>query len=277
MPIADTTEGRAAAQGGGGTAAVGAGDGVLYGTHASPTFADGLEVSRVELGGAGRPFARPAAGCPEGDAAPGLLVVLDGTRILRRVARMVEDGRLDPSRLPAMVGIDPDPADRGLAQYTPWWHPAYRQGAPDFGGRAAEFLEQEVLPVTRAARDMPGAGDGPVGILGYSLAGLFCLDAAMHTDAFGTFLVASPSTWYPGFVDRVARTRLACDPRFVLAYGTDEGADHPEPIAGIRQETDRLVAALTERTTRRPEVVTDTLDHHRGLDVRLEALLARWG
>ena len=50
---------------------------------------------------------------PSGSAsAPGALVVLDGTRVLRRVDRLVAEGKLDPACLPLMVGIDPDPADR---------------------------------------------------------------------------------------------------------------------------------------------------------------------
>ena len=208
-------------------------------------------------------------------SAPGALVVLDGTRVLRRVDRLVAEGRLDPACLPLMVGIDPDPADRGLAQYTPWSHPAYKPGAPDFGGSAEVFLADTVLPVATALRRQNP--EGPIGLLGYSLAGLFCLFAMLNTDVFSTYLLASPSTWYPGIVNRVARTPLACDPRVVVACGANEGLDHPEPIAGIRQDTALLVASLSERLTCRPVVVIDELDHHRGLAARLQALLERWG
>ena len=210
-----------------------------------------------------------------GASAPGALVVLDGTRVLRRVDRLVAERRIDPACLPLMVGIDPDPADRGLAQYTPWSHPAYKPGAPDFGGGAEVFLADTVLPVATALRrEHP---EGPIGLFGYSLAGLFGLFAMLNTDVFSTYLLASPSTWYPGFVNRVARTPLACDPRVVAACGANEGLDHPEPIVGIRQDTDRLVACLSERLTRRPVIVIDELDHHRGLAIRLQALLERWG
>lgn len=215
--------------------------------------------------------ARPSGRAP----APGALVVLDGTRVLRRVDRLVAEGRLDSACLPVMVGIDPDPADRGLAQYTPWPHPAYKPGAPDFGGAADVFLADTVLPVAETLhREHP---EGPIGLLGYSLAGLFGLFAMLNTDVFSTYLLASPSTWYPGIVNRIARTPLACDPRVVVACGANEGLDHPEPIAGIRQDTDRLVACLSERLTRRPVVVIDELDHHRGLATRLQTLLERWG
>lgn len=277
-------------------------------------------LEQAELAGHSRPLLRPEGWTP----ANGLLVVLDGTRVLRRVARQIDTGLLDAARMPLMVGIDPDPADRGLAQYTPWNHPAYKPGAPDFAGQAQAFLEQTVEPVAREAQaalglmneasgrgtasgraetarncgeaargraeagsytaasgsdgavSAPVAPGGGVGLLGYSLAGLFGLHCLMSTDIFSTYLLASPSTWYPGIVNRVARTPLARDARVVLACGANEGLDHPEPIAGIRQDTDRLVEALSCKLSRRPVVVIDELDHHRGLDVRLEALLSRW-
>ena len=230
-----------------------------------------LEIVPETIAGVPCTVARPSGSAP----APGALVVLDGTRVLRRVDRLVAEGKLDPVRLPLMVGIDPDPADRGLAQYTPWSHPAYKPGAPDFGGRAETFLADTVLPVAKALQEK--YPEEPIGLFGYSLAGLFGLFAMLNTDAFSTYLLASPSTWYPGIVNRVARTPLACDPRVVVACGANEGLDHPEPIAGIRQDTDRLVACLSERLTRRPVVIIDELDHHRGLAVRLQALLERWG
>ena len=230
-----------------------------------------LEIVPETIAGVPCTVARPS-GCI---LAPGALVVLDGTRVLRRVDRLVAEGKLDPACLPLMVGIDPDPADRGLAQYTPWSHPAYKPGAPDFGGGAEAFLRDTVLSVATALRhEHP---EGPIGLFGYSLAGLFGLFAMLNTNVFSTYLLASPSTWYPGIVNRVARTPLACDPRVVVACGANEGLDHPEPIAGIRQDTDRLVACLSERLTRRPVVVIDELDHHRGLAVRLQTLLERWG
>lgn len=238
--------------------------------HRTPGADASLRVEWQTIAGESRPVARPT-GC---DVRAGLIVMLDGTRLLRRVGRLVDDGELDPRLLPVMVGIDPDEADKGLAQYTPWHHPAYRPGAPDFGGGADTFLADVVLP---AAREVRGGGvEGPLGLLGYSLAGLFCLRAMELTDAFDTYLIASPSTWYPGFVNHLARTPLAGDPRVVIACGANEGLDHPEPITGIRQDTDRLVATLSAKLTRRPLVITDELDHHRGLATRLHALLGHW-
>ena len=160
-----------------------------------------------------------------------------------------------------MVGID---AAEPLRDYTPWWHPAYKQGAPDFGGGAGTFLDEVVLPVLDAARHELGldVDAGRTALFGYSLAGLFCLNTLMLTDAFGTYLVASPSTWYPGFVNRLARSAVDVTARVAIACGVNEGLDHPEPICGIRQETDRAVAALTERLAVPPSMMIDSRDHH---------------
>lgn len=83
------------------------------------------------------------------------------------------------------------------------------------------------------------------------------MQALTVTDLFDALLLASPSSWYPGFVNMIERTPLACRPftRIVLASRADEGAGEPEPICGIRQDTDRLVATLSARyirTTRAP-------------------------
>lgn len=261
-------------------------------------------IERREL--VGRDCALAAADAREGsDGAPegsrrglcGLLVVLDGTRTLRRIGRLVQAGEIDPAALPAMVGID---AEEPLLDYTPWWHPAFKQGAPDFGGGADAFLDKTVLPVLAAARcelGMAGGSDPIEGasgsaegvgraagapatrtaLFGYSLAGLFCLNALMRTDAFDTYLVASPSTWYPGFVSRLERTPLVGEALVAIACGASEGLDHPEPIRGIRQETDRAVATLSARLPMPPTVMIDMRDHHSGFARRLRALLGWLG
>ena len=37
----------------------------------------------------------------------GMLLVLDGSRLLRRVGRLIEKGAIDPETLPLMIGVDP--------------------------------------------------------------------------------------------------------------------------------------------------------------------------
>ena len=203
--------------------------------------------------------------------AAGLLVVLDGRRIIKRIGKFVEKGQIDPAILPVLVGIDPD---NWLADYTPWWQPAYRTEAPDFGGNAPAFIADTLIPVTLAAQEAL-ACPGPRRVLGYSLSTLAMIQALTMTDVFDELLVASPSTWYPGFINMIERTPLACKPttRVLVASGADEGINEPEPIHGIRQDTDRLVATLAQRLTTPVVTAFDEKDHHSGFALRLRWLL----
>lgn len=212
--------------------------------------------------------------CQTFNAANGILVVLDGARIFKRIGRLVEKGTLDVSRLPLMVGIN---ASDDLGDYTPWWHPAFKEEAPDFGGNAEEF-RQLVLQVTAEIQAVcvQSSAEVPLGLMGYSLAGLFCLDCLMYPVPFSTLLVASPSTWYAGFVNRLARTDFKCSPSVVIACGQNEGKGHPEPIAGIMQDTTRATEVLKSKLSKPVELIIDDKGHHDGLTLRLKKLLLLW-
>ena len=209
------------------------------------------------------------AGCDKG-----AVVVIGGTRLMRRIARLVENGELDLGGLPCFVGVD---APNELHDLTPWWHPAFKEEAPDFGGGGDRFLDETVIPIARSVRvrlDDAGSSEAPLTMMGYSLGGLLCLQALMRTDVFDRYLVASPSVWYPGFVNRLERTELAGDPLVAIACGADEGASHPEPIAGIRQDVNRTHAVLSRKLSRTPSLSIDGGDHHQGLNARLVTLLS---
>lgn len=204
-------------------------------------------------------------------AKPGLLVVLDGQRLIKRIGTFVEKGQVDPANLPTLVGIDPK---NWLSDYTPWWQPAYRKEAPDFGGNAEDFITNTLIPVALDTSETLVCG-GPIRVMGYSLSTLAMVQALTMTTVFDELLIASPSTWYPGFVNMIERTPLACKPqtRILLASGADEGIGEPEPIRGIRQDTDRLVATLSQRLTVPVTTAFDEKDHHAGFTLRLRWLL----
>ena len=82
---------------------------------------------------------------------------------------------------------------------SPWYAPAVF-GKEDFGGGAAETLH-EVLKYT-------GDKTKTYYIGGYSLAGLFALWAGCQTDVFRGVAAASPSVWFPGFVDYMKETGM---------------------------------------------------------------------
>lgn len=83
---------------------------------------------------------------------------------------------------------------------SPWPAPAVF-GKEDFGGGAEAmmgYLMEEVIPLL----EDPGAGPKKEIIIGgYSLAALFALWAGTKTDRFTGIAAASPSMWYPGFLD----------------------------------------------------------------------------
>ena len=95
---------------------------------------------------------------------------------------------------------------------SPWKAPAVF-GNEDFGGGAAETLS-----TVRA-----GVGDEAKRyyIGGYSLAGLFALWAAYQTDRFEGVAAASPSIWFPGFVEYM-ENRPIRTPGVYLSLGDRE-------------------------------------------------------
>ena len=82
---------------------------------------------------------------------------------------------------------------------SPWKAPAVF-GKEDFGDGAAATLE-EVLKYTQDA-------DKTYFIGGYSLAALFAIWAAYQKDVFRGVAAASPSIWFPGFLDYMKENRM---------------------------------------------------------------------
>lgn len=84
---------------------------------------------------------------------------------------------------------------------SPWEAPPVF-GNHAFGSGAAETLRyiEEVL-IPGALRKTGLSGDAPVVLGGYSLAGLFSLWASYQTDRFAAVCAASPSVWFPGWMD----------------------------------------------------------------------------
>lgn len=88
---------------------------------------------------------------------------------------------------------------------------------------------------------------------GYSLAGLFALWAAYQTDAFSGVAAASPSVWFPGFVD------------YMRAHGIKTGS--VSLSLGDREERTRnpVMATVGDRIREAHELL-----RARGIDAALE-------
>ena len=76
-------------------------------------------------------------------------------------------------------------------------------GRESFGDGAADTLSE----VLKYCTDR----DKTYFIGGYSLAGLFALWAAYQTDVFKGVATASPSVWFPGFVEYMRDNRIRTD------------------------------------------------------------------
>lgn len=84
---------------------------------------------------------------------------------------------------------------------SPWPAPAVF-GKEDFGGGAEAtlgFLLDEVIPTLTDSAS--GLEEKKLIMGGYSLAALFALWTGTRTDLFAGIAAASPSMWYPGFLD----------------------------------------------------------------------------
>lgn len=81
---------------------------------------------------------------------------------------------------------------------SPWNAPAVF-GKEAFGAGAADTIE-EVLKLCADQKKIYIIG-------GYSLAGLFALWAVYQTDVFAAVAAASPSVWFPGFIEYMKEHR----------------------------------------------------------------------
>ena len=84
---------------------------------------------------------------------------------------------------------------------SPWEAPAV-WGKQGFGGKAADtlcFLTGQVIPTLKQQFRLPENVKIILG--GYSLAGLFALWASTQTDLFYGVAAASPSVWFPGWME----------------------------------------------------------------------------
>lgn len=121
-------------------------------------------------------------------------------------------------------------------ELSPWQAPAVF-GREDFGDGGRATL-QEVLQLCGDA--------GKTYILGgYSLAGLFSLWAACQTDVFAGVAAASPSVWFPGFMDYIETHQVRCD-LIYLSLGDREDKTR-NPVMATVGERIQETAALLER------------------------------
>ena len=110
-------------------------------------------------------------------------------------------------------------------ELSPWEAPPVFGKVP-FGGMAEEtfsFILDSLLPELRTWL----AADMKLCIGGYSLAGLFALWAATRTDAFSGVAAASPSVWFPGWIDYVKANPIQTKAVYLSLGDREERAKNP--------------------------------------------------
>ncbi len=103
------------------------------------------------------------------------------------------------------------------ADLSPWEAPPVF-GDEGFAGGAEDtlnYVTDTLVP------ELTGGRDVKLFIGGYSLAGFFALWAAYKTDIFSGVAAASPSVWFPGWVDFAGSNTILAD-RVYLSLGDKE-------------------------------------------------------
>lgn len=109
---------------------------------------------------------------------------------------------------------------------SPWSAPAVF-GNEEFGDGAAQtllFLQDEVL--SNLPKNSASA-ISRVYIGGYSLAGLFALWAGYQTDCFDGIAAASPSIWFPGFLEYMRNNRIRTEAVYLSLGDREEKTKNP--------------------------------------------------
>lgn len=129
---------------------------------------------------------------------------------------------------------------------TPWPAKAVFRGRPDFGGGAGEYLRmltEEIIPA--AEKDIQPSGRA---VMGYSLAGLFAVYAALETQLFDASASVSGSMWYPGFSEYVAQKENAPECAY-FSVGDREKLSRSAAFRSIEECTHAVTNALGGRGT----------------------------
>lgn len=123
------------------------------------------------------------------------------------------------------------------ADLSPWGAPAVF-GKEDFGSGASDTLAEVLTHCTEPNKTYI--------IGGYSLSGLFALWAAYQTEVFKSVAAASPSVWFPGFLDYMRGNVIHADSVY-LSLGDKEEKTRNPVMATVGSYIKEAHELLTER------------------------------
>ena len=131
-------------------------------------------------------------------------------------------------------------------ELSPWKAPAV-WGKESFGGNAADtlrFLTEQVIPTLKQQFALPENVRIILG--GYSLAGLFALWASTQTALFSGVAAASPSVWFPGWMEFEQQHPIQAQ-RIYLSLGDREEHTKNTVMATVGDNIRTLHSRLAER------------------------------
>ena len=131
-------------------------------------------------------------------------------------------------------------------ELSPWEAPAM-WGKDSFGGNAADtlrFLTEQVIPTLKQQFALPENVRIILG--GYSLAGLFALWASTQTALFSGVAAASPSVWFPGWMEFEQQHPIQAQ-RIYLSLGDREERTRNATMAAVGDNIRALHRELAGR------------------------------
>ena len=131
-------------------------------------------------------------------------------------------------------------------ELSPWKSPAV-WGKESFGGNAAgtlRFLTEQAIPTLKKQFALPENVKIILG--GYSLAGLFALWASTQTALFSGVAAASPSVWFPGWMEFEQRHPIQTQ-HIYLSLGDKEEHTKNAVMAVVGDNIRTLHSRLAER------------------------------
>ena len=171
-----------------------------------------------------------------------LLLQMTGEHELQSMAHEVEViAQSDRNFLFAAI-----PVERWNDALSPWDAPAV-WGKQGFGGNAEDtlrFLTEQVISTLKQQFDLPENVKIILG--GYSLAGLFALWASTQTDLFYGVAAASPSVWFPGWMEFEQQHPMQTQ-RIYLSLGDKEEHTKNAVMAVVGDNIRTLHSRLIER------------------------------
>ena len=180
-----------------------------------------------------------------GEGARALLVVCCGDQLeemlpdLERFLAPQIGKTISPFALASLPDADWD------ADYTPW--PSAELNGREMAGRADARLDGTQGPLLQAALGRLG-GAARLGILGYSLGGLFALYAASRPDSpFDCAASVSGALWYERFADYAAQAPFPRLRRAYVSLGLKEAKTTRPPMGRNKAASEAVCAMLAAR------------------------------